>query len=240
VRARPLRRADRRAARPAGRPRRRRRHLDRLVEAEINFGYASQAHPVAKLAAKALARFSAWPSSSALFAHRRPLRPRARRRRPEAFERGSLAPTGGWLAGRPGVVAGLSGVLAAVRTLRAARAGRSRTASRASPRATTSSVSRPPGEPAVAAVAAGQTDHVSRRVDVGIAELVREAIDRCLETRDLTRRRRCARAREHGDVRGINLVEHWLADALGVAGKPLWKLNNGGTVGRAPPSPPTT
>lgn len=37
---------------------------------------------------------------------------------PEAFERGSLAPTGGWLAGRPGVVAGLSGVLAAVRTLR--------------------------------------------------------------------------------------------------------------------------
>ena len=27
------------------------------------------------------------------------------------------------------------------------------------------------------------------------------------------------------------MVEHWLADAIGVAGKPLWKLNNGGTVG---------
>ena len=85
---------------------------------------------------------------------------------------------------------------------------------------------------AVAAVAAGQTDHVSRRVDVGIAELVREAIDRCLETRDLTLADVDALVLGNMEMfEGINLVEHWLADALGVAGKPLWKLNNGGTVG---------
>ena len=85
---------------------------------------------------------------------------------------------------------------------------------------------------AVAAVAAGQTDHVSRRVDVGIPELVREAIDRCLETRDLTLADVDALVLGNMEMfEGINLVEHWLADALGVAGKPLWKLNNGGTVG---------
>ena len=85
---------------------------------------------------------------------------------------------------------------------------------------------------AVAAVAAGQTDHVSRRVDVGIAELVREAIDRCLETRDLTLADVDALVLGNMEMfEGINLVEHWLADALGVAGKPLWKLNTGGTVG---------
>ncbi len=81
-------------------------------------------------------------------------------------------------------------------------------------------------------VAAGQTDHVSRRFDVGIAELVREAIDRCLETRDLTSTTsmrscsgtwRCSRASTWSTTcsptRSASL------------GKPLWKLNNGGTVG---------
>ena len=31
-----------------------------------------------------------------------------------------------------------------------------------------------------AIVAVGQTDHVSRRLDVSIPEMVREAVDRCL------------------------------------------------------------
>jgi acetyl-CoA C-acetyltransferase len=85
---------------------------------------------------------------------------------------------------------------------------------------------------AVAAVAAGQTDHVSRRVDVGIPELAREAIDRCLETRDLTLADVDALVVGNMEMfEGINLVEHWMADAIGAAGKPLWKLNNGGTVG---------
>src|SRR2546423_11921149 len=85
---------------------------------------------------------------------------------------------------------------------------------------------------AVAAVAVGQTDHVSRRLDVGIPELVREAIDRCLEPRELTLADVDALVVGNMEMfEGINLVEHWLADALGAAGKPLWKLNNGGTVG---------
>jgi acetyl-CoA C-acetyltransferase len=84
----------------------------------------------------------------------------------------------------------------------------------------------------VAAVAVGQTDHVSRRTDVNVAELAREAVDRCLATRDLSL----------GDVdaivlgnmemfEGINMPDQWMASALGAAGKPLFKLNTGGTVG---------
>jgi acetyl-CoA C-acetyltransferase len=84
----------------------------------------------------------------------------------------------------------------------------------------------------VAAVATGQTDHVSRRSDVGIAEMVREAIDRCLESRELTFADVDALVLGNMEMfEGINLVEHWMADALGITGKPLWKLNNGGTVG---------
>jgi len=85
---------------------------------------------------------------------------------------------------------------------------------------------------AVAAVAVGQTDHVSRRLDVGIPEMVREAVDRCLETRDLTFADVDALVVGNMEMfEGVNLVEHWLVDALGAAGKPVWKLNNGGTVG---------
>lgn len=85
---------------------------------------------------------------------------------------------------------------------------------------------------AAAIVAVGQTDHASRRLDVGVPELVREAVDRCL----------ASRAIEIGDVdavvvgnmelfEGIYLVEQFLVDALGAAGKPVLKLNTGGTVG---------
>jgi len=84
----------------------------------------------------------------------------------------------------------------------------------------------------VAAVAVGQTDHVSRRLDVGIPELVREAVDRCLDSRGI--RAADIDAVVLGNMEmfeGINMVEHWLSDAVGAAGKPLWKLNNGGTVG---------
>jgi acetyl-CoA C-acetyltransferase len=84
----------------------------------------------------------------------------------------------------------------------------------------------------VAVVAVGQTDHVSRRMDVNVAEMARDAVDRCLATRDLTM----------GDVdaivlgnmemfEGINMPDQWMASALGAVGKPLLKLNTGGTVG---------
>jgi hypothetical protein len=43
---------------------------------------------------------------------------------PQAFEEGSLCPTGGWLAGRPGVVTGLSAAIACARALREQGTGR--------------------------------------------------------------------------------------------------------------------
>lgn len=85
---------------------------------------------------------------------------------------------------------------------------------------------------AVAAVATGQTDHASSRKDVGIPELVREAVDRCLESRELTFADVDAVVLGNMEMfEGINMVDQWLVDAIGIAGKPLWKLNNGGTVG---------
>jgi acetyl-CoA C-acetyltransferase len=69
-------------------------------------------------------------------------------------------------------------------------------------------------------------------MDVNVAEMAREAVDRCLATRDLTL----------GDVdaivlgnmemfEGINMPDQWMASVLGAVGKPLLKLNTGGTVG---------
>jgi acetyl-CoA C-acetyltransferase len=84
----------------------------------------------------------------------------------------------------------------------------------------------------VAIVATGQTDHTSRRTDVNVAELAREAVDRCL----------ASAGRSLADVdaivlgnmemfEGINMPDQWMASALGAVGKPLFKLNTGGTVG---------
>ena len=72
---------------------------------------------------------------------------------------------------------------------------------------------------AVAAVAAGQTDFAARRLDVGIPELIRESIDRCLDSRDLTLADVDAVVLGNMDMfEGINLVDHWMADALGIGG----------------------
>lgn len=84
----------------------------------------------------------------------------------------------------------------------------------------------------VAVVAVGQTDHVARRLDVGIPEMVREAVDRCLTGRDIAAADVDAIVVGNMEMfEGVNLIEHWLSDAVHAAGKPLWKLNNGGTVG---------
>ncbi len=85
---------------------------------------------------------------------------------------------------------------------------------------------------AVAGVAVGQTHHASRRTDVSMPEMIREAIDRCLDSRGL--RIKDVDAFVLGNMEmfeGINYVEQWMSDALGLAGKQVWKLNNGGTVG---------
>ncbi len=83
-----------------------------------------------------------------------------------------------------------------------------------------------------AIVAVGQTDHVSRRLDVSIPEMVREAIDRCLASKNLELSRIDAVVIGNMELfEGISFPELWMASAIGAAGKPLFKLNNGGTVG---------
>jgi acetyl-CoA C-acetyltransferase len=83
-----------------------------------------------------------------------------------------------------------------------------------------------------AIVAAGQTDHAARRLDVSIPEMVREAVDRCLASKDLDLNQIDAVVVGNMELfEGINFPELWMASAIGAAGKPLFKLNNGGTVG---------
>ena len=83
-----------------------------------------------------------------------------------------------------------------------------------------------------AIVAVGQTDHVARRLDVSIPEMVREAVDRCLDSKDLDPAQIDAVVIGNMELfEGINFPELWMVSALGAAGKPLYKLNNGGTVG---------
>jgi acetyl-CoA C-acetyltransferase len=85
---------------------------------------------------------------------------------------------------------------------------------------------------AAAIVATGQTDHVSRRLDVSMAEMAREAVDRCLQSRNLTFDDIDAVVAGNMEMfEGIYLVDQFFVDALGALGKPLFKLNTGGTVG---------
>jgi len=82
-----------------------------------------------------------------------------------------------------------------------------------------------------AVVATGQTDH-GRRLDASMAEIAREAIDRCLESCGL--RFDDIDAVVAGNMEmfeGIYLVDQYFVGALGALGKPLYKLNTGGTVG---------
>ena len=84
-----------------------------------------------------------------------------------------------------------------------------------------------------AIVGTGQTKYVSRREDVSVPELVREAAMRALEDAGL----------QPGDVdafvigsapeifEGVNYPENWIGPALGASGKPLMRIHTGGTVG---------
>ncbi len=85
----------------------------------------------------------------------------------------------------------------------------------------------------VAVVGVGQTHHRSRRTDVSIAGLVREAIDRALLDAGL----------EHRDIEavilgkapdmleGVMQPEQYLAGAVGAHGKPLLRVHTAGSVG---------
>jgi acetyl-CoA C-acetyltransferase len=82
-----------------------------------------------------------------------------------------------------------------------------------------------------AVVATGQSDH-GRRFDASMGALAREAIDRCLGSRGLTFDDIDAVVAGNMEMfEGIYLVDQYLVGALGALGKPLYKLNTGGTVG---------
>src|SRR5262249_60672349 len=84
----------------------------------------------------------------------------------------------------------------------------------------------------VAVVGVGQTHHTSRRSDVSIAGLVREAIDRALADAGLA----------HEDIdavvigkapdmlEGVMQPEQYLAGALGAYMKPLLRVHTAGSV----------
>jgi acetyl-CoA C-acetyltransferase len=85
---------------------------------------------------------------------------------------------------------------------------------------------------ASAIVATGQTDHVSRRLDCSMAEMAREAVDRCMQSRGISFDDIDAVVAGNMEMfEGIYLVDQFFVDALGALGKPLFKLNTGGTVG---------
>ena len=65
-----------------------------------------------------------------------------------------------------------------------------------------------------------------------MAEIAREAVDRCLASRGLTFDEIDAVVAGNMEMfEGIYLVDQFFVDALGALGKPLFKLNTGGTVG---------
>jgi acetyl-CoA C-acetyltransferase len=88
---------------------------------------------------------------------------------------------------------------------------------------------------AAAVLGVGQTRHRSKRTDVSIAGLCREAADRALADAGL----------EPGDIdavvvgkapdlfEGVMMPELYLADALGAVGKPLLRVHTAGSVGGA-------
>jgi acetyl-CoA C-acetyltransferase len=84
-----------------------------------------------------------------------------------------------------------------------------------------------------AVIGIGQTKHASKRDDVSIAGLVREAATRALEDAGLTFADIDAvvLGKAPDMFEGIMMPELYLADALGAAGKPMVRVHTAGSVG---------
>ena len=85
----------------------------------------------------------------------------------------------------------------------------------------------------VAVVGVGQTHHASRRADVSIPGLVREAVDRALldaglEHRDIDA---VVVGKAPDPLEGVMQPEQFLAGALGAHLKPLLRVHTAGSVG---------
>jgi acetyl-CoA C-acetyltransferase len=84
-----------------------------------------------------------------------------------------------------------------------------------------------------AVIGIGQTRHASKRDDVSIAGLVREAAGRALADAGLTYRDIDAvvLGKAPDMFEGVMMPELYLADALGAAGKPMMRVHTAGSVG---------
>jgi acetyl-CoA C-acetyltransferase len=84
-----------------------------------------------------------------------------------------------------------------------------------------------------AVIGVGQTHHTSCRADVSIAGLVREAVDRALESADVTLADIDAIVigKAPDMLEGVAMPELWLADALAAHGKPVFRVHTAGSVG---------
>src|SRR4030095_5374426 len=79
----------------------------------------------------------------------------------------------------------------------------------------------------------GQTKHNTKRDDLSIAGLVREAAQRALEDAGLTWKDIDAvgLGKAPDMFEGVMMPELYLADALGAAGKPMFRVHTAGSVG---------
>jgi acetyl-CoA C-acetyltransferase len=86
-----------------------------------------------------------------------------------------------------------------------------------------------------AVLGVGQTRHRSKRADVSMAGLCREAVDRALEDAGLTMADIDAVVvgKAPDLFEGVMMPELYLADALGAVGKPLLRVHTAGSVGGA-------
>jgi acetyl-CoA C-acetyltransferase len=84
----------------------------------------------------------------------------------------------------------------------------------------------------VAVIASGQTNHTSKRADVNIPEMIKEAVDRALAQANITLDDIDAVVignMEHFE--GINLSDMWASEGAGSVLKPAMKIATGGTTG---------
>jgi acetyl-CoA C-acetyltransferase len=84
-----------------------------------------------------------------------------------------------------------------------------------------------------AVIGIGQTKHATKRDDLSIAGLVREAAVRALEDAGLTWRDIDAvvLGKAPDTFEGVMMPELYLADALGASGKPMMRVHTAGSVG---------
>ena len=85
----------------------------------------------------------------------------------------------------------------------------------------------------VAVVGTGQTIHVQRRTDVSLPEMVREATDAAMLDAGVTPVDIDAVVMGSGPeiFEGVNFPDHWLGPAIRMAGKPVIRVETGGTAG---------